>query len=191
MTRERVRLAVVVMASAVVVSVSHAQAPRRVAARHVRPNPIEVGRLISAPILDAPGSFTALRTDSTTAEILGVVQTPSGAPAPHAGIIVIRALSTGTAAGTTEVNGLAQFAIRSLRPGLYTAELVDRSGKVLVTSPAFTAAAGDLIQIAQTLPPSQDRLRETIQSATYRALTLAASSGVIALSPGAPTTPDS
>jgi hypothetical protein len=167
-----------------------AQAPPRPAVRFVPPAPIPVGRLVSTPEVDVPGSFTGL-PGTRTVEIVGVVQNHTGAVVPNAGTIVIRDLFTGAAVGTTPVNGAGQFVIRSLPPGTYAVELVDASGKVVATSPAFTANPGDVIQLAQTVPVVSDTRDRILQSATRWVLTTAASSGVIALSPGAPMTPGS
>ena len=68
--------------------------------------------------------------------------------------------------------------------------LIGGSGRVLASSPAFTAAAGEVIQISQTIPvlPVQG-LGRFVSSATSSALSTAASSGILAVAEGVPVTP--
>jgi hypothetical protein len=155
------------------------------AARHVRSVPIQSGRLVSAPITDAVGSFSPLRSNANTINVFGIVQNHMGVLVPSAGVVVVRELLTGRVVGTTEVNELAQFSFRSLPPGLYTAELVGRSGGIIASTPAFSAAIGEVIQLSQTIPaiPLQGFARAAA-SATSSALSSAASTGVLAITPG-------
>ena len=167
-----------------------AQVPAETAARHVRSAPIRVARLVSEPIVDAIGSFTAPRSASRGVDIVGIVQNHLGVLVPNAGTVVVRELQSGAVVGTTPVNTLAQFSLRALPPGLFAAELVTETGAVIASTPAFPAAAGEVIQIAQTIPmrPSTGFVR-VASSATSIALSTAASLGVLAIAPGAPTTP--
>jgi hypothetical protein len=170
----------------------YAQTPADVvSARHVRIVPIKKGRLVSNPVLDAPGAFSGLR-EARGVEILGIVQTHAGVPVPNAGTVVIRELFSGTVAATTQVNDLAQFSLRSVAPGTYSAELLNRSGVVIASSPAFAARLGEIIQIAQTIPaPAAQGAVAMLRSATNAALIAAGSTGITALRPGAPLTPGS
>jgi hypothetical protein len=75
-------------------------------------------------------------------------------------------------------------------PGIYTVELVGPSGTVVTSTAAFSAAAGDVIQISQTIPIAQaQRLARAVYTSTWAAITAAASSGVLAIGPGAYVTP--
>ena len=188
MIRIRYRVASVVLLAIVGAhALADAQAP---AVRHVRAAPIQVGRLVNEPVLNEPGSFTALRTTSRGADIVGIVQNHLGILVPNAGTVVVRELLGGTVFGTTKVNELAQFTLRAVPPGMYSAELVSQSGAVIASTPAFSAAVGEVIQISQTIP-SQPRqgFARAVSSATAIALSTAASAGVLAIAPGAPTTP--
>ena len=168
-----------------------AQAPVA-SARHVRISPLKVGRLVSEPTVDAPGSFTALRESVRGVEIFGIVQTHTGVLVPNAGTVVIRELFSGTVAATTEVNDLAQFSLRAVPPGTYAAELTNRSGIVIASTPAFSARLGEVIQIAQTIPAAQSQaFIRMARSVTAAALSAAAVSGVLTQRPGAPLTPGS
>ena len=169
-----------------------AQAPAAGVARHVRSAPIQVGRLVSAPVLDRPGSFAPLKVGSRAVSLFGIVQNHLGVLVPNAGTVYVRELLTGQVVDTTRVNDLAQFSVRGLPPGLYTAELVGPSGSIIASTPAFSAAVGDVIQISQTvsIAPAQGVMR-ALTSATSSALSSAAASGVMAVTPGAPVSPGS
>lgn len=170
--------------------VVNAQVPATVAARHVRSVPIQVARRVGDPLMDAVGSFSPLKTASRVVSVSGFVQTHMGVPVPNAGQVIIRDVRTGRSTGTAHVNHLARFDVRSLPPGLYTAELIGPSGRVLASTAAFTANAGDVIQLAQTIPVAQaQRFSRLVSTATSAALTTAASSGVLAVGPGANITP--
>jgi hypothetical protein len=166
-----------------------AQVPAATMARHVRAVPIRVARVVGAPTVDAVGSFTAPRA-SRGADIVGIVQDHLGVLVPNAGTVIVRELLGGTVVGRTEVNGLAQFSVTGVPPGLYSAELVTETGAVIANTPAFRTAIGEVIQISQTIPATPATAFSRLASgATSLALTTAASSGVLAIAPGAPTTP--
>lgn len=191
MMRIRLGVATTVAAGLLVLSaLVSAQVPAVIAARHVRSAPIQVGRLVGAPLTNAVGSFSPLRGTPRGANIFGIVQNHMGALVPNAGVVIVRELLIGKVVGTTQVNDLAQFSIRALPPGLYTAELVGNSGAVIASTPAFSAAMGEVIQISQTIPvlPIQGFARAAA-SATNTALSAAASSGVMAVTEGAPVSP--
>jgi hypothetical protein len=190
MTRCQLRVAgLAVVLMAVQYPPAAAQTPESIAARHVRPSPIRVGRLVSAPVMDDVGSFTAL-PDSVN--VIGVVQNDVGVLVPNAGTVVVRELEHGTVAGRATVDQAARFSLRGLPPGLYTSELVSPSGTVLATTSAFSASRGEVVQIAHTIPsPLARGFIKGVESATSAALAIAASSGVLAIAPGAPVTPGS
>ena len=189
----RIRLGVTTTVAAgllVLSALVSAQVPAVIAARHVRSAPIQVGRLVGAPLTNAVGSFSPLRGTPRGANLFGIVQNHMGALVPNAGVVIVRELLIGKVVGTTQVNDLAQFSIRALPPGLYTAELVGNSGAVIASTPAFSAAMGEVIQISQTIPvlPIQGFARAAA-NATNTALSAAASSGVMAVTEGAPVSP--
>ncbi|MGE0039661.1 MAG: hypothetical protein AB7V01_00620 [Vicinamibacterales bacterium] len=165
--------------------------PGPATAQPVRMAPIQLGRIDSAPILDTEGAFMPLRGSSRGMNIYGIVQNQLGVMVPNAGTVVIRDILTGRVVAQTQVNNLAQFTFQGLEPGLYTAELVNNvGGAVIASSPAFSAAAGEVIQIAQTIPTVPlTGLARFASSATSSAVTSAASSGVLAVTPGAPVSP--
>lgn len=169
-----------------------AQAPMGRGARQVRAVPIQVGRhILGTPILNTAGAFSSLPA-ARGLTLVGIVQTHAGMPVPDAGTVIVRNLYGGHVAARTPVNGLAQFSVRGLPPGVYTADLLGANGTVLASSPAFTGGAGEVIQLAQTIQtiPLQG-VGRVVSSATTSALSTAASSGVLAVSPGAPVTPGS
>ena len=158
-------------------------------ARHVRTAPIEVGRRVGQPILNEVGAFSAMPASRGTT-IFGIVQQHTGTLVPNAGLVIIRNLLTGQVMARTTVNELAQFSVRGLPPGLYTAELVNTAGDTIASTPAFTAGVGEVIQLAQTIPvtPLQGVAR-VASSVTTSALSSAASSGVLAVAAPAATSP--
>ena len=168
-----------------------AQTSPTVAARHVRIVPIRVARLVSPPVVDAPGTSSALRV-ARGADIIGIVQNTFGEPVPNAGTAVVRNLETGTIVESAPIGGSAQFTIRGLEPGLYSVDIVGPNGGVVASTPAFSAAAGDVIHVAPTIPgvPAQGLL-PALRSATSAAISAAASLGVLATRQGAPVTPRS
>jgi hypothetical protein len=189
---QRIRHGIAAMAAAVIGLgiLASAQAPASVSARHVRAAPLQVGRLVSAPVKDAIGSFSPLPHIVRGVSVQGVVQNQLGAPVPNAGTVLVRDLLSNTIAASGPVDEFAQFNMRAVPPGLYTAELVARSGAVIASSPAFSARAGEVIRISQTInsAPLQGLSRAAAR-ATAAALSSAASSGVMAIAPGASVTP--
>ncbi len=169
-----------------------AQSPRPGAARHVRTAPIQAGRrLVDIPILNEAGSFSPLPS-SRGMTVFGIVQNHAGILVPNAGRVIIRDLFSGRVLARTAVNHLAEYSVRGLPPGVYTAELVNDDGNVIASSPAFTATDGEVIQLAQTIPNTPPQgIARAIRSATMAALSTAAGSGVLAIAPGAPVTPGS
>lgn len=160
--------------------------------RHVRIAPIEVGRrVLGTPIINEPGSFSAMPA-SRGANIFGIVQSHVGTLVPFAGVVLVRDLYGGAVVARSAVNGAAQFSARGLPAGVYTAELIGEGGNVIAGTPAFTALMGQQIQLAQTIPANVvPGLGRAVSSATTAALSSAAGSGVMALAPGAPVSPES
>jgi hypothetical protein len=172
--------------------VMNAQVPEGVAARHVRTAPIQVARRVNPPVMDRVGAFSPLPRRSAGAEVFGIVQDTAGVLVPNAGMVVVRELLAGTVAATTAVNDVAQFSLRSIPPGLYTAELVSPSGAFIASTAAFSAGVGEIIQISQTIPRvPRTGFARTVSSMTSAALSMAAGAGVRAVAPGAPVTPGS
>lgn len=185
------RLAVVTMilgASALAAAQVRMPAP----AQRVRSAPLQPARLTGSPTLEGPGAFVPMRGGASGGMVYGVVQNHLGVLVPDAGLVLLRNLVTGEVVAEARVNGLAQFSFRGLPNGLYTAELVGASGAVIASTPAFTAATGEVIQLSQTIPslPIHAFGRLT-SSATSSALTSAASSGVLAVAAGVPVSPGS
>jgi hypothetical protein len=166
-----------------------ASAPK---ARHVRSAPLQTARRVGEPILNEVGSFTPLPPSPHSASIFGIVQTQVGVLVPKAGKIIIRDLRTGAAVARAEVNDLAQFTVRGLAPGTYTTELMNSAGALIASSPGFYAAAGEVVHVSQTIHVLPlDGFARVLSSATSSALSAAASSGVLAVAPGAPASPGS
>lgn len=190
----RIRYVAAIIGATAFVSIGayvSAQVPT-LAARHVRSVPIKVGRLVGAPVMSGTGAFAPLRGAPKGVHVFGIVQNHTGVLVPNAGVVIVRELLTGKVVGKSEVNDVAQFSIRSLPADIYTAELVGQSGAVIASTPAFSATAGETIQISQTIAagPLQG-FAKGVASATSTALVTAASSGVLAVRPGAPVSPGS
>jgi hypothetical protein len=189
----RIRWVVVTAAATAIVGMTaatNAQTPAASnAIRHVRAVPVKVGRVITPPVLDRVGSFSPIPDGSTGVNVFGIVQSQAGRLVPNAGVIVMRELTSGTVTATTTVNDLAQFSLRGLPPGLYIAELI-QAGRVVASTPAFSAVRGDVVQISQTIPvaPATGLVRAA-RSAASAVISAAASSGVLAISPGLPVSP--
>jgi hypothetical protein len=140
-------------------------------------------RIDIRPIDDQIGSFAGLKSTAST-RIYGVVINEVGVVLPSAGIIVIRSLMSGHPVAQTEVDTLGQFAIRGIDSGLYTAELVSSSGKVLTSSPAFTVGVGEVVQLTPVVPQRGfDGLSQLFTSGTTAALISAVSAGVLTVAP--------
>ena len=141
------------------------------------------------PVQEGRGAFEALRRDRTTITVRGVVQNTEGHLVPLAGIIRLRSLTDGTVAGQGEVDSLAQFAITGCQPGIYTAELIGRSGAILVTTSAFSAKAGEIIQLAPVIPTRRSGIAAAFETVTSLIVTSAASAGILVVNQGQPVTP--
>lgn len=159
--------------------------------RRVPSQPVKRGQVVSSPVLDEAGAFMPLRGTSGIA-IFGIVQNHLGQLIPSAGTVILRELLTERIVAQTTVNELAQFSFKGLPGGLYSVELVGQSGAVLASSAAFTAGAGEVIQIAQTIPVLPlDGVAKAVSSATSSAMATAASSGVLAVADAPPLSPSS
>jgi hypothetical protein len=147
-------------------------------------------RIIAAPVRIEPvdGSDAAgLGGITRSITIRGIVQNHVGTLVPNAGLIVLRRLADGEAVGRTQVNSSAQFLLRGFDPGTYAAELVDHAGSVIATSGAFTAGAGQVVELAPVIPASPSSgLIAVLTSATDGALNSAMSAGLTAVGAGMP-----
>jgi hypothetical protein len=139
--------------------------------------------------VDVPGTSPAAAS-SRGVDIVGIVQNTFGEPVPNAGTAAVRNLETGTIVESSAIGESAQFAIRGLAPGLYSVDIVSPTGGVVASTPAFPAAAGQVVHVAPTIPgvPAQGFL-PALRSATNAAISVAASAGVLTLRPGAAVTP--
>jgi hypothetical protein len=134
-------------------------------------------------IEDQIGSFTGLKTTASN-RIYGVVINEVGVVLPSAGTIVIRSLMNGTEVAQTAVDPLGQFAVRGIESGLYTAELVNASGNILTSSPAFTVGVGEIVQLTPVVSQRGfDGLSRLFTSGTRSAVVSAISAGVLTVAP--------
>jgi len=163
--------------------------PRPEALGPIRTPPMQLGRIEPELLLDSEGSFMPLRGTARGMSVYGIVQDHLGVLVPDAGTVQIRDIITGEIIAEAQVNELAQFSFRGLEPGLYTTELVGRSGSIIASSQAFSAAAGEVIQLSQTIPTVPlTGLGRFVSSATSSVVSSAASSGVLAVAEGPSTT---
>jgi hypothetical protein len=155
----------------------------------VRVVPISVVRLVSPPVVDVPGTSSGASA-ARGVEIVGIVQNTFGEPVPNAGTAAVRNLETGTIVESSAIGESAQFTIRGLEPGLYSVDIVGPTGGVVASTPAFSAAPGQVVHVAPTIPgvPAQGFL-PALHSATSAAISAAASMGVLTILEGAPVTP--
>jgi hypothetical protein len=153
---------------------------------------IEGRRVVARPIEDTVGAFTPLRYTSTRPTIIGSVQNDLGDLVPNAGDVVIRSLINGSVVAHNQANQFAQFLIRGFDPGLYTAQLIDETGKTLATSGAFTAGSGEVIPVVLVIRHSRFADAAAIfGNSTTRVIESAASGGVLAVKAGEPVSPES
>jgi hypothetical protein len=165
-----------------------AQAPDRRQAVRLQPVSPRIERL--DPVRDGRGAFEPLRERRTTVTVRGIVQNTLGHLMPLAGTVLIRSLADGTVAGRAEVDALAQFSTSGFGPGTYTGELVGPGGAVLATTGAFSAHAGEIVQLVPVVPTTS-RLggSSTWETSTAAIVGAAAGSGILAYSKGQPVTP--
>ncbi|HUE90001.1 MAG TPA: hypothetical protein VMO26_28305 [Vicinamibacterales bacterium] len=172
----------------VATSIVTAQGPDRGQPIRVRPVTPTPERL--TPIREGRGAFESVRPGRSSVTVRGIVQNTQGELVPRAGSVRVRSLVDGTVAGRTDVDRLAQFTIAGLEPGIYTAELVGPSGAIIVTSAAFSAGAGEIIQLAPVVPETPaSGIIAALGNATTSVVTSAASAGIIAVDPGQPVSP--
>jgi hypothetical protein len=142
------------------------------------------------PVRDGRGAFEPLRERRTTVTVRGIVQNTLGHLMPLAGTVLIRSLADGTVAGRAEVDALAQFSTSGFGPGTYTGELVGPGGAVLATTAAFSAQAGETVQLVPVVPTTSRLVgSSTWESSTSAIVGAAAGSGILAYSKGQPVTP--
>lgn len=165
--------------------------PRPEALGPIRTPPIQLARIEPELLLDSEGSFMPLRGTARGMSVYGIVQDHLGVLVPDAGTAQVRDIITGEVIAEAKVNELAQFSFRGLEPGLYTTELIGRGGSIISSSQAFSAAAGEVIQLAQTVPTIPlTGFGRFISSATSSVVSSAASAGVLAVAEDAPVTPE-
>jgi hypothetical protein len=177
------RLAIVALMAAPAAPVMLAQPiQERLVSRHVEVPAISE-RIDVRPIDDQIGSFAGLKTTATT-RIYGVVINEAGTVLPSAGTIIIRNLRDGREVAQSAVDALGQFNIRGIGSGLYMAELVNSSGTILTSSPAFTVGGGEVIQLTPVVPQhSFNGLAHFLNSGTTAAVNSAIAAGVLTVAP--------
>jgi hypothetical protein len=176
------------MAAMVVTSVLVAgQAPDGRQAVRLQPVSPRIERL--NPVRDGRGAFEPLRERRTTVTVRGIVQNSMGHLMPLAGTVLIRSLADGTVAGRAQVDALAQFSTSGFGPGTYTGELVGPGGAVLATTGAFSAEAGEIVQLVPVVPTSRMAGSSTVETTTAAIVGAAGGSGILAYSPGRPVSP--
>src|SRR4029079_9245924 len=128
---------------------------------------------------------------STRAGVIGSVQNYLGALVPNAGDVVIRSLTDGNVVAHTRADQFAQFLIRGVDPGVYTAQLVSDTGATLATTGAFSAGPGETVGVALTIPNSAlANVAAIFANSTSSVVNSAASGGVLAVKAGEPVSPE-
>jgi hypothetical protein len=156
----------------------------------VRGAPIRAERIVAVPIDGTAGSFGVTRAGAAGPTIRGIVQNYLGELVPRAGDVVIRSLADGQVVATVPVDGRAQFTASGFRPGFYTAQLIDDDGDVLASTGAFTAATGEVIQLAPVVPVTPlTNAPSFLSNASQTVVSSAASAGVMAIDPRTPISP--
>ena len=146
-------------------------------------------RITVSPLEDGPGAFTAAPA-TTASRIFGVVINELGMIVPSAGFVIVRSLRDGKVIGETEVDQLGQFSLPGVSPGLYLAELVNGSGTVITSSPAFTVGVGEIVQLTPVVSSSSTGgLAALLGSTTAGALNAAVNAGVLAVDIPEPLSP--
>jgi hypothetical protein len=152
---------------------------------------IEGRRITATPIEDTVGAFMPLRNTSTRPSIYGTVQNHFGDLVPNAGEVLIRSLSDGSVVAHAQVDQFALFEVRAFDPGFYTAQLVDKTGKTLATTGAFTAALGEVVRLTPVIPSSPlTKVAAMFANSTSSVVDSAAAGGVLAVKAGEPVSPE-
>jgi hypothetical protein len=147
-------------------------------------------RVLGRRLEDTLGAFVPLRRGVGGPVIYGLVENHLGELVAKAGTIHIRSLIDGSVAARAEVNELAEFTARDFKAGVYVAELVDRTARVIVTTEAFTAHDGDIIRLVPVIPVRPlTGFATVLRNTTKTVVSSAASMGVLAVSPGTPVSP--
>jgi hypothetical protein len=105
--------------------------------------------------------------------------------------VLIRSLSDGSVVAHAQVDQFALFEVRAFDPGFYTAQLVDKTGKTIATTGAFTAHTGEVIKLIPVIPNSPlANVAAIFGNSTSRVVDSAASGGVLAVEAGEPVSPE-
>ena len=186
----RVPLAVAVV-SVLAVPVAVAQQPlqEQILGRRIPVPPI-AERIDVRPIEDQVGSFSGLKSPHAT-RIYGVVINELGVVLPAAGTVIIRSLADGRAVAQTKVDALGQFSIREIDSGMYIAELVNASGSILTSSPAFTVGVGQVVQLTPVVSQHTfGGLAQFLSSGTTSAVNSAITASILTVAPLPPVSPE-
>lgn len=147
--------------------------------------PVDSGRIVGQPLEDTPGAFLGLRRDSSATRVVGTVVTSQGLIVGAAGLVMLRNLTTGRIVGQVQVDQLGQFGLAGFEPGIYVAEVVDATGSIIATSPAFTVGLSELVQIAPIIPANPlTSFAYWASNSAATAISSATSAGVIAVDEG-------
>lgn len=151
---------------------------------------VDSRRLQGQRIEDKPGSFLPLRRDTALTRVVGTVLTVEGLIVASAGAALLRNLVDGKVVGPVPVDQMGQFGLAGFAPGLYIAEVVDASGSIIATSPSFTVAYSQLVNVAPIVPA------HPVTSFAYwggnsaaTAINTATSAGIISTEVGTQVTP--
>lgn len=165
--------------------VTSTQAQGPITGAPIRLKPLESGRIEGKPLEDTAGAFRGLRRTSGLTRIVGMVMTSNGVIVPSAGVVMLRSLTTGRVVGQVSVDPLGQFGLAGFEPGMYVAEVVDMTGSVIATSPAFTVGLSELVQVAPIIPVNPlTSFAYWAGNGAATAVNTATSAGVIAVTEG-------
>lgn len=142
----------------------------------------------STPRVPPPGTEGAVTYPPATNALIGTARDAGDDLLPDMQV-QLRNLRSGTVNQAMKTNAEGAFAFRSIEPGTYVVELVLADGAVAAISEATTVGSGEVVQTLVRLTTRTRTFGWWAGSTTNSILAQAAGSGVLAVDPGVPISP--
>lgn len=141
------------------------------------------------PTSRAGATIGAIPAVSLTNAVIGTVRDPAGNPVANAPL-QLRSLRNGTVDRAATADAEGAFAFRAVEPGTYVVEMVVAGGVVAAVSEATTVGVSEVVQTLVQLTVRTRTFGWWLGSTADSAVAQAASSGVLAVDPGVPASPE-
>lgn len=135
-----------------------------------------------------PGTGSAVSFSPATNALIGTAR-DAGDDIIAEAHVQLRNLHTGAVGQTAITNGEGAFAFRAIEPGTYVVELTLATGAVAALSEATTVGTGEVVQTLVRLTTRTRTFGWWLGSTTNSVASQAAASGVLAVDPGVPVSP--